>query len=95
MLLTYDNAPTCSLDVAKLKGVLSTRNMNKSDGGAQPILTQMGWYNTIDPTSGALVQMQQQTWYPGPNGDPIAKGALRICTEHGLPGVEGMTLELF
>ena len=29
-------------------------------------------------------------WYPGPNGEQIAKGALRICTERGLPGVEGM-----
>ena len=87
LLLTYDNAPS---HVAKRKGALSTTNMNKTDGGAQPILTQMGWYNTINPSSGAIVQVQQQMWYPGPNGEQIAKGALRICTERGLPGVEGM-----
>ena len=81
LLLTYDNAPS---HAAKRKGALSTTNMNKTDGGAQPILTQMGWYNTNDPSSGAIVQVQQQMWYPGPNGE---QGALRIC---GLPGVEGM-----
>lgn len=87
LLLTYDNAPS---HVAKRKGALSTTNMNKSDGGAQPILTQMGWYNTIDPSSGVIFQVQQQMWYPGQNGEQIAKGALRICMERGLPGVEGM-----
>ena len=40
LLLTYDNAPS---HVAKRKGALSTSYMNKSDGGKQPIITQMGW----------------------------------------------------
>ena len=44
----------------------------------------MGWCKTIDLSSGAIVQVQQQMWYPGLNGE---QGALRIC---GLPGVEGM-----
>ena len=68
LLLTYDNALS---HVAKRKGALSTTNMNKTNGGAQPILTQMGWYNTIDPSSGAIVQVQQQMWYPGPNGERV------------------------
>ena len=55
LLLTYDNAPS---HAAKRKGALSTTKMNKTDGGAQPILTQMGWYNAIDPSSGAIVQVQ-------------------------------------
>ena len=84
LLLTNDNA------TSHVAGALSTTNMNKTDGGAQPILTQMGWYNTIDPSSGDIVQVQQQMWYPGSNGEQIVKGALRICTERGLPGVEGM-----
>ena len=29
-------------------------------------------------------------WYPGPNGEQITMGALRICTERGLPSVKGM-----
>ena len=70
LLLTYDNAPS---HVAKRKRALSTTNMNKTDGGAQPILTQMGWYKTIDPSSGAIVQVQQQMWYPGPNGEKLQR----------------------
>ena len=29
-------------------------------------------------------------WFTGPDGSPIAKGALQICKEIGLPGVENM-----
>ena len=90
LLLTYDNALS---HVAKRKGALSATNMNTTDGGAKPILTQMDWYSTIDPSSGVIVQVQQHKWYPGPNGEQIAKGALRICTESGLPGVKGMRCE--
>ena len=87
LLLTYDNAPS---HVAKRKGALSTSAMNKSDGGKQPILTQMGWYNTVDAATGTIVCMQQQMRFSGPDGTPVPKGALRICKERGLPNVENM-----
>ena len=29
-------------------------------------------------------------WYPGPDGKPIAKGALRICKEQSFQGIEKM-----
>ena len=64
--------------------------MNKTDGGAQPILTQVGWYNHSDPVTGTTVRVQQQMWYTGPAGLPVAKGALRICQDSGLVGVENM-----
>ena len=50
LLLTYDNAPS---HVAKRKGALPTYGMNKSDGGKQLILTQMGWYDTVDAATGS------------------------------------------
>ena len=87
LLLTYDNAPS---HVAKQKGALSTYGMNKSDGGKQPILTQMGWYDTVDAATGTVVRVQQHMWFPGPDGTPVPKGALRICEERGLPNLENM-----
>ena len=84
LLLTYDNAPS---HVARRKGALSTYAMNKSDGGKQPILTQLGWYDKYDDATGTVIRVQQQMWYAGPDGMPIAKGALTICKERGLPGV--------
>ena len=54
LLLTYDNAPS---HVARRKGALTSSSMNKTDGGAQPILTQMGWYNHTDPVTGTTVRM--------------------------------------
>ena len=65
-------------------------SMNKTDGEAQPILTQMGWYNHSDPVTGNTVRVQQQMWCIGPAGLPVAKGALRIFQECGLVGVENM-----
>ena len=61
--------------------------MNKSDGGKQPILTQLGWYDKYDNDTGTVIRVQQQMWYTGLDGMPIAKGALTICKERGLPGV--------
>ena len=84
LLLTYDNAPS---HVARRKGALCTYAMNKSDGGKQPILTQLGWYDKYDDATGTVIRVQQQMWYAGPDGMPIAKGALTICKERGLPGV--------
>ncbi|KAL5469087.1 hypothetical protein EMCRGX_G030283 [Ephydatia muelleri] len=84
LLLTYDNAPS---HVAKRKGALSTHAMNKSDGGKQPILTQLGWYDKYDNDTGTVIRVQQQMWYTGLDGMPIGKGALTICKERGLPGV--------
>ena len=81
LLLTYDNALS---HVAKKKGALSTTLMNKSDGGKQPILIQMGWYDKYDPTTGTTIRMQPQMWYPGADGSPVAKGALTICMERDL-----------
>ena len=48
--------------VAKKKKVpcMSSSNKNKTDGGAQPILTQMGWYNHSDPVIGTTVREKQQ-----------------------------------
>ena len=89
LLLTYDNAPS---HVAVRKGALSTSKMNKTDGGKQPILTQIGWYEMFDVASGTMNRVQQEMWYAGPDGTPIAKGALRICRERGLSGIEKMRL---
>ena len=80
LLLTYDNAPS---HLAIRKGALSTSYINKYDGGAQPIMTQIGWFLKPDPVSGT-VRVQQQMWYMGPDGAPIAKGALTLCRERGL-----------
>ena len=85
LLLTYDNAPC---HVAKMKGSLSTAAMNVSDGGKQPILTQNGWYDAVDPITGTVRRVMQQMWYLGDDGTPTAKGALRICKERGLLGIE-------
>ena len=85
LLLTYANAPS---HVARRNGALSSKQMNKSDGGAQPVITQMGWFHRPDPVSGIPVRVQQQMWYPGPGGAPIAKGALTICRERGLAGID-------
>ena len=84
LLLTYDNAPC---HVAKRQGALT---MNVSDGGKQPILTQTGWYDTTDASTCTAMRVQQQMWYIGPDGTKIAKGALTICKERGLPGVDKM-----
>ena len=32
-------------------------------------------------------------WYPGQDGKPIPKDALRICTEQGLKGIEKIRLD--
>ena len=69
LLLTYDNAPC---HVAKRQGALSTAAMNLSDGGKQPILTQTGWFDTIDASTGTSVRIQQQMWFTGPDGSQIA-----------------------
>ena len=87
LLLTYDNAPC---HVAKRQGALTTATMNVSDGGKQPILTQTGWYDTTDASIGTAMRVQQQMWYIGPDGTKIAKGAITICKERGLPGVDKM-----
>ena len=84
LLLTYDNAPC---HVAKQQGALSTAVMNLSDGRKQLILTQTGWFNA---STGTSMRIQQQMWFTGPDGSLIAKGALRICKERGLPGVANM-----
>lgn len=34
-------------------------------------------------------------WYPGPDGAHIAKGALTVCRECGLAGIEGMKSDEF
>ena len=60
LLLTYDNAPS---HVAKRKGALSTTSKNLSDGGKQPILTQNGWYDSLDPLTGTVIRTTQQMWY--------------------------------
>lgn len=78
LLLIYDNAHS---HVAKRQGALSTAYMNLSDGGKQPILTQSGWYDTKDATTGTSVRVQQQMWYWGPDGTKVAKGALTIRRE--------------
>ena len=62
LLLTYYNAPC---HVARR---LTTATMNVSDGGKQPILTQTGWYDTTDASTGTAVRVHQQMWYIGPNG---------------------------
>ena len=85
--MTYDNAPS---HVAKQKEALSTSSMNLSDGGKQPILTQNGWYDSLDPITGTVTRITQQMWYQSDDGTQIAKGALRICSETGLPGVSNM-----
>ena len=64
--------------------------MNRTDGGKQPIITQMDWFETLDVVTGIMKRAEQQLWYPGPDGTLIAKGALRICMERGLPGIENM-----
>ena len=87
LLLTYDNAPC---HVARSKGALSTTTMNLSDGGKQPILTQNGWYDLVDPITGAVTRVAQQMWYLSDDGTCTAKGALWICTERGLPGVSDL-----
>ena len=75
ILLTYDNAPC---HVAKRQGALSTAAMNLSDGGKQPILTQTGWFDTIDASTGtSAVRIQQQMWFTGTDGSQIAKGGKR------------------
>ena len=89
LLLTYDNAPS---HVAVRKGALSVSKMNRSDGGKQPIITQMGWFETLDVATGMTKKVEQQMWYLGPDGTQIAKGALHICRERGLPGIEDMRL---
>lgn len=53
--------------------ILSTAQMNKTDGGKQPILTQMGW---LDLVTNSMKNVLQQMWYPREDGTPIAKGAL-------------------
>ena len=78
--------------MAVRKGALSTCKMNKTDGGKQPILTQIGWYEMFYVASGTVNRVQQQMWYAGPDRTPIAKGTLRICRERGLPGIEKMRL---
>ena len=64
--------------------------MNLSDGGKQPIITQNGWYDLVDPITGAVTRVAQQMWYLSDDGTCTAKGALWICTERGLPGVSDL-----
>ena len=90
LLLTYDNAP---FHTAVKKGSLSTARMNMTDGGKQPIITQMGWFETFDLATNSMKKVLQQMWYPGQDGTPIAKGALRVCKERGLKGIEKMRLD--
>ena len=90
LLLTYDNAPS---HTAVKKGSLSTARMNMTDGGKQPIITQMGWFETFDLATNSMKKVLQQMWYPGQDGTPIAKGALRVCKERGLKGIEKMRLD--
>ena len=73
LLLTYDNAPS---HTAVKKGSLSTARMNMTDGGKQPIITQMGWFETFDLATNSMKKVVQQMWYPGQDGTPIAKGVL-------------------
>ena len=52
-------------------------------------LTQMQCFETFDlATKGFTAK-----WYPGQDGKPIPKDALRICTEQGLKGIEKIRLD--
>ena len=62
-------------------------HMNLLDGGKQPILTQNGWCDSLDPITGTVTRITQQMWNQFDDETLIAKGALRICTERGLPGI--------
>ena len=77
--MKYDNATS---HVAVRKGTLSASKMNRTDGGKQPIVTQMSWFETLDVATRMMKRVEQQMWYPGPDGTPIAKGALHICKGH-------------
>ena len=57
LLLTYDNAPS---HVAVRKGALPVSKMNRSDGGKQPIITQMGWFEMLDVATGMMKKVEQQ-----------------------------------
>ena len=67
--------------------------MNMTDEGKQPIITQMGWFETFDLATNSMKKVLQQMRYPGQDGTPIAKGALRVCKERGLKGIEKMRLD--
>ena len=67
--------------------------MNKTDGDKEPILTQMGWFETFDLATYSMTKVLQQMWYPGEDGTPIAKGALKICKERGLKVIDKMRLD--
>ena len=56
LLLTYDYAPS---HTAVRKGSLSTARKNKTDGGKQPILTQMGWFETFDLATNLMTKVLQ------------------------------------
>ena len=55
---------------------------------SNPFLTQTGWFDTINASTGTSVRVQQQMWFTGPDGSKIANGALRIYQERGLPGID-------
>ena len=67
--------------------------MNMTDGGKQPIITQMGWFETFHLATNSMKKVLQKMWHPGQDGTPIAKGALRVCKERGLKGMEKMRLD--
>ena len=73
-----------------MKGSLSTAQMNLSDGGKQLILTQNGWYDVVDPITKTVTREMQQMWYLSDDGTLTAKGALSICRERGLHGIENL-----
>ena len=84
---------SCPSHTAVRKGSLPTVWMNMIDGGKQPILTQIGWFETFDMATNSMKKVLQQLWYPGQDETPIVKGALRICKERGLKGIEKMRLD--
>ena len=47
----------------------------------------MGWFETLDVVTEIMKRVEQQMWYPGTDGTPIA-----LCREQGLPGIENMQL---
>ena len=51
LILTYDNA---SSHVAVRKGALTTSKMNKTDGGKQAVLIQVGWFETLELATGRM-----------------------------------------
>ena len=82
LLLTYDNAPSCT--------AVQKRSLSTADGGQQPILTQMGWFETFNLATNSITKVLR---YPGEDGTPTAKDALKIRKERGLKWIDKMRLD--